>query len=223
MDRLDLLRLERDSWFGALPGERRAALLARLRTRDTDHGTRIYRLGDRPNGLHVVLDGRVQLVSYSADGGEMVGMIVKPGRWFGELSVLDGKPRPHDAIAVGTTRLGHLPIAEIAALAERAPLFWRELALLTCAHQRLSIRDTARTRSQPAIVRLAILLAGNASPADPIVRITQDELARTVGISRQHANRLLAQLGERGLVRRVYGAIEIADPQGLRDFADQAD
>ena len=82
---------------------------------------RIYRLGDAPNGLWVVLTGEVRLISYPVDGAEMLGLILRTGRWFGELSVLDGGPRPHDAVVVGPTRLAHATPAAIQALTDADP------------------------------------------------------------------------------------------------------
>jgi CRP/FNR family transcriptional regulator, cyclic AMP receptor protein len=221
MEQAAIARLEQNGWFAALPPDRCATILARLRVREAEDGTHLYRLGDPPNGLHVVIEGRVRMVSYPAPGTEMVSIVFKPGRWFGELSVLDGLPRPHDAIVVGPSRIGRLPMAEIEAIADAVPGWWRELALLTCAHQRLSLREAARSRSQPAIVRLAGLLARHGDRAERSVRITQDELARTIGISRQRVNRLLAELADAGLLNCAYGAIEVRDPAGLRRYGNE--
>jgi CRP/FNR family transcriptional regulator, cyclic AMP receptor protein len=214
----DIATLAQDRWFGALPPERQAAIRAHLRIRSVAQGTRLYRLGDPPDGLHVVIDGQVQLVNYPAAGTEMVMMIVRPGRWFGELSVLDGGPRPHDAVIAEPSRVAHVPMRAIGTLAQAAPSWWRELALLTCMHQRMGLRNAAQTRAQPALVRLARLLAG---PGDPTVCITQDALARTIGVSRQHINRMLADLADRGLLHPAYRAIAIIDRDGLRRLAEQ--
>src|SRR3546814_14915655 len=98
-------------------------------------------------------------------------------------------------------------MAAIVAAAERAPLLWRGLALLHCAHHRLGMRDAARVRSLPALARLAAFLAGHASGT--AVEATQDDLARLVGVSRQRKNMLLGELGTRGAVWRPYGRFKI--------------
>lgn len=209
-----------DNWFGALPAEQRRLLLDRAQAHDLRDGVHIYRIGDPPNGLHVVVDGQVRLVSYPAAGQELVNMIVKPGRWFGELSVIDGKERPHDAIAAGTVRLLTVPMPAIAELTEVMPDLWRALALLNCMHHRLGMREAARVRALPALARLALFLAGARGSAEGRIDTTQDELARIIGVSRQHMNSLLQQLAERELIVLVYGGVKLGKRSELLALAD---
>lgn len=218
VDQSDILAT--DSWFGALPAEQRRRLLERAQSLNLRGGVHIYRIGDPPNGLHVVVSGQVRLVSYPAAGQELVNMIVRPGRWFGELSVIDGRERPHDAITAGTVRLLTVPMAAIADLTAAMPDLWRALALLNCMHHRLGMREAARVRTLPALARLALFLAGTRDSAGGRIDTTQDELARIIGVSRQHINTLLQQLAKRGLIVPVYGGITIVDRPGLLALAD---
>src|SRR3546814_377918 len=210
--------LANDSWFGSLPEEHKGALLSAAQQHEFLDGGHVYRIGDPPNGLHAVVHGHVRLISYPVAGQEQWNMIVKRGRWFGELSVIDGGERPHDALAAAGTIILSVAMAAIVAAAERAPLLWRGLALLHCAHHRLGMRDAARVRSLPALARLAAFLAGHASGT--AVEATQDDLARLVGVSRQRINMLLGELGSRGVVRRQYGRVKILDPVALSAIAD---
>lgn len=211
--------LAADSWFSALPRAQRDALLARAHRRDLAAGDHVYRLGDPPNGLHAVVRGRVRLVSYPAAGEVRVDMIVKPGRWFGELSVIDGKERPHDAIAAGAVDLLSVSMGALADMARSMPELWHGLALLHCAHHRLGMRETARIRAMPGVGRLAAFLSGYAEGAT--LRATQDELARIVGVSRQRVNGLLHQLAAAGLVATGYGRIAIRDRVGLTALVER--
>ncbi|HMO75637.1 MAG TPA: Crp/Fnr family transcriptional regulator [Sphingopyxis sp.] len=211
-----------DSWFAALPEQQRMALVERGQIHALADGGHVYRIGDAPNGLHAVVDGRVRLVSYPAVGQELVNMIVKPGRWFGELSVIDGRERPHDAIAAGTALILTVPMAAVAALTAAMPDLWRGLALLNCIHHRLGMREAARVRGAPALARLALFLAGGGK-ADGRLRVTQDELARIVGVSRQHMNGLLHSLADRKLIGLGYGGITIRNRAGLLALAGPAE
>jgi CRP/FNR family cyclic AMP-dependent transcriptional regulator len=166
-----------------------------------------------------VIEGSVRLTNYTPSGLERVAIVLRPGMWFGELSVLDGKARPHDAIADNAVRASHLSMAAVTRLAAIHPEFWRDIALLSCERQRLGMRNTARIQTQPAIVRLAaFLLSSHTRAADGVVRTTQENLAQVVGISRQRVNATLGELKALGLVRPLYGGIEIPDPARLRAF-----
>jgi|KBSSwiStaDraftv2_1062776.scaffolds.fasta_scaffold04603_2 CRP/FNR family transcriptional regulator, cyclic AMP receptor protein len=221
MQARDTALLEADPWFAALDAKRRARLAGRLRVRTFDKLQQIYRLGDPPDGLWVLLEGEVRLISYSATGGEVLGLILRPGRWFGELSVLDGGPRPHDAIALRPSRVAVASLAAIGELARDDPEFWRSLAVLSCHHHRRTLARIERNRFQTSKARLAALLSATVDeekPEDPI-RISQAELANTVGVSRQRLNRLLAELRAEQILRTAYGAIVVTDRKRLRDQA----
>ena len=49
-----------------------------------------------------------------------------------------------------------------------------------------------------------------------ILRITQQELAYVVGLSRQRVNEALASLQEQGMIRIEYGGLRVLDLAGLR-------
>ena len=50
-----------------------------------------------------------------------------------------------------------------------------------------------------------------------MLRITQQELAYLVGLSRQRVNEALAALQARGVIRVEYGGVRVLDLQALRD------
>ncbi|MCK9544414.1 MAG: Crp/Fnr family transcriptional regulator [Novosphingobium sp.] len=216
----DLARLNEDHWLSGLPIARRDAIIRRLTFNSLPAGSSLYRMGDPPNGLFAVLDGRVRLVDYSAAGVELVAVIARPVFWIGEVSVLDGLERPHDAIAATSVRIAHLSMGAILDLASSEPLIWRDIALLSCIHQRMALRNTARIQTLPAIVRLAKFLVSisGGSPGTS-VDLTQENLAQVIGVSRQRINVLLRQLKDRGLIRIAYRGIDLLDPNGLRNIA----
>ena len=59
----------------------------------------IARQGEIGTGFFVVVDGAVRVVR---DGQELA--VLGPGEFFGELSVLDGKPRVAQVVTTGETR-----------------------------------------------------------------------------------------------------------------------
>jgi CRP/FNR family transcriptional regulator, cyclic AMP receptor protein len=212
--------ISRDPWFRALDPARQQSLLARATIRSIGTGVRLYSFGDPPNGLHAVVRGEVRLFAYPEPGAETVVNIIRSGQWFGELSVIDGLGRPHDAIASEPSRILSVPMLAMVDLIERFPLLWRDLALLGCAHQRLGIRALGRLRSKTAIKRLSGFLANWAVAEDSRdVSMSQSELSQIIGVSRQRINVLASQLQADGLIVLHYGKIEICDPDRLRSLA----
>lgn len=206
-----------DPWFSGLAPARRQALLERARPSTAPAGARVYGIGDPPDGLWAVIEGEVRLVSYPAIGVESVSMIVGPGAWFGEVSVLDGGPRPHDAVVAKAVRLLHVPLAAFDQLAEIHPIIFRDLGILVCSRQRSALTFLGHSIAQPIAVRLARTLAGAARASGGLdLQVRQDELAAMIGVSRQTVNKELKALERAGLVELAYGRIRICDAARLR-------
>ena len=208
-------------WFSRMADGRRRALLALGRQLSLGDGARAYRLGDPPDGLYAVLSGEVRLINYPDLGKQLLNLIVRPGRWFGELSTIDGGPRPHDAICVGATTLLHIPMPAIVALGREDPGLYHDIAILGCEHQRTTLERIALMWGYDSGERLVWLLNDFAAP-DPesgawMVEIKQEDLAGMVGVSRQRLNRLLRDLEQAAMIRTAYGKILVLD--ALRERA----
>jgi CRP-like cAMP-binding protein len=207
----DLAILEADSWFGAIPPDRRALLLAEAQVRSIAPGARLYSIGDAPNGLWALLEGRIRLKFYPAAGLELLALDFQPGVWFGEVSALDGLPRANDAIAFGPARVLHLSMAAFARATAAEPLLYRDLGLLVCRHQREVGGFIAQTVANPVGVRLALLLAGSAQDGRGVLKIRQEDLAVLVGVSRQTLNRHLKAFERKGILDLAYAETTIRD------------
>lgn len=218
MDAATRALLDADSWFGSLPPERRTALLGEARVRTLAAGATIYAAGDPPNGLWAVVAGEVRLTGHPVAGHEVLALILRPGTWFGEVSTLDGGPRPHDATAFGPVRVLHVPMAAFHRLAEAIPGLYHDLGRLVCQHQRVALDFIAQTIALPLPARIARLLADRADQ-DAGLRVRQEDLAAMLNVSRQTLNRHLARLAAAGLVRLSYGRIEVADAARLTRLA----
>jgi len=62
-------------------------------------GEVIFREGDVGDEMFVVLDGRVMISKYIPGAGEEALAFLERGDWFGEMALIDGKPRSADAKA----------------------------------------------------------------------------------------------------------------------------
>ena len=65
----------------------------------------VFRKGDPGDGMMAVVSGRIKIRSYSADGKELVLNVIRPGELFGEIALLDAKPRTADAVTMEACEL----------------------------------------------------------------------------------------------------------------------
>ncbi|HWQ87309.1 Crp/Fnr family transcriptional regulator [Brevundimonas sp.] len=219
-------RLKDGAWPATLTPAARAALLAAGRIRAVDDHAAVYRAADAGDGLYAVLEGEIRLIGHSAAGRRLIYLILRPGDWFGEISVLDGKPRLHDAVVFGPSAVLHVGSARLDAIAAAHPGFDRALGALACMHQRTALAFVEQALTASAEARLAFILtelAGrNGRRTDRgleiDLRLSQEELAGMVGLSRQRLAALLGRLRREGVVATHYARLTILDPGRLQQM-----
>lgn len=227
MDRARWLEtLNRDPWFASLRPELVDLILSLAIERRYAANEIVYSANDPSTGLFCVLSGGVRLSQNTESGKHILFSTFSPGTWFGVISEFDGLPRPHTAIAVEPTRL--LQISSHA-FREIVSSDWRncfDLARSVVALFRGALERLSALRAQPYPARVAQTLlamsdhetAVGGDAAGP--RVTQDDLAAMVGVTRQTINRLLAEWESAGLVRRQYGGVLLRDPERLARISE---
>ncbi|MGN6111123.1 MAG: Crp/Fnr family transcriptional regulator [Kofleriaceae bacterium] len=219
--------LEAGRWFGGLADPVRRALLDAAVVHRVGKGAWLFARGDAPDGLYSVVEGSIRIAATVGRSGRAVLLaVVEPPLWFGEISVVDGQPRTHDAIAEEPSVVVHVPGAALEAILAREPSLWRDLGALVAAKLRLSFHAMEDV-VQPLARRLARRLVLSAERygewhdrTSRVVHLRQDQLATMLSTSRQTVNQLLKELDARALVRVAYGKIELLDLEGLRRVAD---
>jgi CRP/FNR family transcriptional regulator, cyclic AMP receptor protein len=211
------------SWFGTLSQEHRRALIEAGRGVSVSGGEAVYRQGDLPNGLWGVVTGEVRLLGYPTPGSELLALTVQPGGWFGEVSMIDGGPRPHDAVAHGPARLHHVSPAALSQLAARVPLIYHDVARLACQHQRAALDYISRALTLSTEARLAQLLLGLTRAEAGELALRQEDVAAMLGVSRQTLSRHLGVLATAGCIARSYARITVMDRASLSRRANASE
>lgn len=109
--------------FSDMTPEQLDEVLSRCQTRQVRAGEWCVRAGDPPDGLYVVIYGRLQ-----AYVGDQPGDEISQGQVFGEIGMLAGRPRTAGVRAVRDTVLLFLPAAEFDRLADEHPSWMRRVA-----------------------------------------------------------------------------------------------
>lgn len=225
-----LERLRRLPLFARLSDDELADLAGRIRPRSYRRAEVIFRKDDPGTHLYLVLDGAVKIALPGEFGQEALVALMRPGDFFGELSLFDRSPRSASAVALEDTRAALLAGDDFLEFLERHPAAVRVvLETLARTIRRLSDRVEHLTfLDVPSRVAKYLLDLAQASadagaagrgaagvPPTLELSLTQDELAAFVGASRVSVNRVLGDLERREIVSVRRRRIAIKDPERL--------
>jgi signal transduction histidine kinase len=118
-------------------------------------GKEIFKEGDEGDGVYVVKDGLVEISGLVNQEVRLVFSKVGPGDIFGEMAVIEAKPRSACAVAKQNTTVYFIPRADMLRLIERSPAL--ALALLQEVSSRLREFDRQYLREVVQAERLAII------------------------------------------------------------------
>lgn len=213
----DVEFLRRGRWFSSLPAELQTLILDRSIERAYRKGTRLVREGAPVRGLFALLEGRVHVVRGVGDADEALIHVGEPGFWFGEHSMLSGKPAIASIVATANVRVLLLPGAEFQRIVTEEPRYFALFARLLLERYATVFRYASEARALAAedwlwsrLQDLAAIRRREAQVTGPVdVTVSQTELATMVGVSRQTLCMLLGRLQERGRVGVSYRRIRI--------------
>jgi len=212
--------------FRKLAAPERNALIARAHMRRFDAGDTIFLMGTLHDSMIAVLDGEVRISVPSAEGKEVMLAIVHAGEVFGEIAMLDGKPRSADAKALTACNVAILDRRDVLAVLERNPTAWLVLVEVLCSRLRQTDQHLVEVALLGLPQRLAkttlrIIDAPRVKPANRAeLRLWQYELANLVGASRESVNKCLHEWQRAGIIRMERRVIKIADRPALEAVAE---
>jgi len=194
-----------------------------LKRRTFAAGQTVFYQGDPGNVAYIIESGQVRIYVHGEDGREVSVILYGPGDIFGEMALLDRRPRSATATAMEDSVL----------LALNADDFHRhlrhshQLALNLMLTLSTRLRETTEAIESLAtldvnrrlIKKLLYLAQRQGTPNENGIRIrgrlTQQALASLISTSRESTNRALRALARKGLIDMRHGRIVILKPQAL--------
>ncbi|MEO2171462.1 MAG: Crp/Fnr family transcriptional regulator [Acidimicrobiales bacterium] len=202
--------------FAGLDDDALAKVVEAGRDLEMRRGDVLFREGDDPDELFVVLSGRIAIANKSIDGRESMVALMEEGDLFGEMGLFDGRGRSAEARALETSVVTAVPYGPVRSLYEDDPaLLWRVVAMLA---GRLRTMDTALADSVFLDVtgRTAKRLLDLAGDEDEFsLPITQEELAGMVGASRERVNKAIASFIRLGWIEQIDRTYRITNREQL--------
>lgn len=219
--------LENVPFLAALEAADREALAGYMRPRQFSRGDIIFHKDDPGHALFIVEEGSVRIYLPGIQGADLTLALLGRGDFFGDLSLLDGAPRSASAAAAGDSALLVLDRSDFVRLVSSRPS--ATLAVLAVVARRL--RETDEMASDLAFMnvggrlakKLLELAASHGSQrADGVlldIRLTQEEIANMIGVTRESVNRNLARFRRAGVLRMEGRRLLLRDPDGLAELS----
>lgn len=214
--------------FSRWPDARRADLMKSARLERYSRRTQVLAHDRHRRELLVVVSGCLEISSMSSHGRKYVNALLGPGQVAPLVRLLEEVPLAYDYHAHEDSVIIHLPCDAVIAVLDAEPILWRDVAKLGLQRQRLSIVLLQNQMLNSVHGRVAATLMslihfyggqGDGEHANPLVRLSQNDLAAMLGLSRQTINKELGLLVEEGAIDLSYKRIRIVDAERLQRIA----
>ncbi len=217
-------RLLQAPWARQLTGPQLSRVSRETQVTSFPAGAVVCREGEPALHWIGVLDGMVKVDTVSAEGRGTTFIGVSTGGWLGEGALLKRESRPYEIVALRESWIALLPMATFHWLFETSLPFNHFLVHQLNARLGQVFAVVKSHRVQSITTQVAVSIAGLFNPAlcsGPFLdmRISQEEIARLCGLSRQVVGRALHALENDGVLTMHYGTIHVLDAERLQDYA----
>lgn len=194
--------------FGELAPSELEALAAAAEKHEFGRDETIFAMQQPADGLYVLVSGRVKVCVSTSGGKEIILATLGPGQFVGEMALLDNEPRSASVVTQLPTTAYRIRRADFERLLEAYPSIARKLL------RELSLRLRRANAQMESLVTLDVIgrlaryfidlarqhgqVLGNGWVA--VRRPTHQDIAASVGTSRETVTRLITELESRGLV-----------------------
>jgi CRP/FNR family transcriptional regulator, cyclic AMP receptor protein len=208
-------------WLAFLDDKQRDRAVNEIDVTDAEPGDYVCRTGRPVTYWFGLVQGLLKMSSDNAQGQTITFTGVPPGGWFGEGTVMKREPYRYNIQALRKSTVAGLPVATFDWLLDNSIGFNR--FVMSQLNERLGQFIAAREidRMTNPDIRVARSLAALFNPVlypgvGEVLRITQQELAYLVGLSRQRVNEALTNLSDQGTIKVEYGGLRVLDIYALR-------
>lgn len=219
------LVLKNNPIFGTLPNEVLDSLAEMATSRGYQNGEVVFNEGEPGNLLLGLISGRIRIQASSNDGRALNLNMIMPGEIIGEIAFLDGGLRTASGLAEGSIRVFSIAQRPFFKLLRDQPELAIHLMQLVCQRVRWTSLQLADFAFLTPPARLATQLLhlrdnkGDAALESADIHISQAELARFLGVSRQVVNGYLRDWQAKGALLLKRGRIHVTDEPTLRAAA----
>jgi CRP-like cAMP-binding protein len=181
-------------------------------------GQTVFSRGGEGDSMLAVIEGEVRVTLANPDGRIRTLAIFRPGDIFGEIALLDGKPRTADATAVTDGVLLRFERRDVLPILRGTPEVTDALLQMLCERLRRTsdqVEEQSFLDLEAQLARATLRLAKDG----PSIRITQGALAELIGASRESVNRQQRKWDAAGMIIKRKGGMTLKDRAALEAIA----
>ncbi len=213
-------------FFAGLSEEDLEAIADVSLSRRYDAGEVVFREGDGGDSCYIVRSGLARAVRHHSDGRSITLSHFGAGDIFGELAMFDEEPRSATVDVIEDAEVVAIPGRDMQRLLREHPEIAVKLIAALAQRLRATNERLARQSFQTVQSRVAAVLAQmvasargvNQSESDVVIVLTQADLAKLAGSSRESASRFLATLERSGVISQGRGRLTVHDPGALEGY-----
>jgi CRP-like cAMP-binding protein len=190
---------------------------------------RVFSQGEQGDALYAIVSGRVRIGAVGASGQEVFLNIMQPDESFGEIAVIDGLTRTAGAVAMERSELISIRTPDLLNVLRSEPDLAIHMLRLFCERIRWAsdlVEESALLLPSARLAKRLLSLAlshGRKTEEGIEFRISQSELAKFLGMSRQNVNEKLQIWKANGWVALARARLVITDPAALKVLATGED
>jgi CRP-like cAMP-binding protein len=223
---IDLSDLRKFPLFANLPEQELQVTSGLIRMKNFARRELVCRKEDDADGLYMLFSGMLQAVDIAEDGREIGLNLIKPGNFFGELSVIDGQPRSAHVIALQPSLVGVIPqnaarevFYKLPATAEAMMKHLAAVVRSLSTFRALLAIPNAQQRVYALLQQLGQQMPGGLVVIQNLPK--QQEMAIMINTSRETVSRAIAHLVQTGVIEKDFRRLIVRDPNRLRRLATQ--
>ncbi|MEZ4320492.1 MAG: Crp/Fnr family transcriptional regulator [Myxococcota bacterium] len=206
------------------------AMLGALSTRvSKPAGEVLFFQDDRGDSMYVVVKGSVKISAKTEDGQTKVLAVLHGGECFGEMTLLDNRPRSASVETLEACEFIRIVHHDFRTFTVEHPeILWKVLQALCARIRVLSDKALALAyeevpyRVVKSLVEMTDNALAGAKTGSVTLHINANDLSNLAGTDRRTAARIIRQLEQQGLVTPQATSIDVPDAYALRRALEYA-
>ena len=179
----------------------------------------IFSAGDPAERVYLILKGRVKIYQVAENGKEIILDVVPRGGVVGDMAIVEDGERIACAQAIDDTVAATLSWEDFSHVLQQSPRLGFAMAELM-AHRLAGMQRTFMNLvSKPVSARLADFLLSRQDQGIVHLGLTHQELAQTIGTSRETVTALFSRFVTLGAITPLADGYRVIDEDLLDDIA----